>query len=282
VYVRLALANMMKSISRPNCSFKANVAPRLAKVTPVRSSRPTAGRLVVEARSPMAGVGILGTKAGMMSYFTESGDCVPATVIALEDGNYVTQLFTMATNGYVAVQVGYKAAREKNVKKPERGHLAKAGVAPMKHLKEWRLRPSFNVEEYTLGKQLNAGEMFKAGDVVDVSGTSIGKGFQGSIKRWNMSIGPMAHGSKSHRQHGSIGSSTTPQRVFPGMKMAGHMGNERKTIENITILKVDMERQAIVVMGCVPGKPGGLIEIVPAKVWGKNWSAVDTPVVAAA
>lgn len=262
---------MKMTMSANRLSSKSRSSFAAFKAAPIRSTKASARVVVVEARAPAVGVGLMGTKAGMMSYFTESGECVPATVIALEEGNIVTQVLTEDVNGYNAVQVGYKAVEERKVAKPVRGHCAKAGAPALKHLKEWRLKDKSKVESYKPGQQLDPAEMFKAGDAVDVAGTSIGKGFQGSIKRWNMVIGPMSHGSKSHRQHGSIGASTTPQRVFPGLKMAGHMGNERVTSKNLEILKVDVERRAIVVKGCVPGKAGSLVEIAPAKFLGKNW-----------
>ncbi|KAK9827647.1 hypothetical protein WJX81_003535 [Elliptochloris bilobata] len=133
----------------------------------------------------------------------------------------------------------------------------------MRKLREFRLA---SVEGYEPGQQLKADELFKVGDFVDVAGTSVGKGFQGTIKRWNHKRGLMTHGSKSHRQHGSIGSSATPSRVLPGLKMAGQMGNKRKTLRNLQVLMVDTEESAIVVKGSIPGKPGGLVEITPHKI----------------
>jgi large subunit ribosomal protein L3 len=237
-----------------------------------RSARAAASRkqVVVQARQAEAGVGIFGTKAGMMTYFTEEGAAVPATVIALEEGNMVTMVKTQATDGYDAVQVGYKVVPERKVRKPELGHLKKAGCPPMKHLREFKLVDSAKVGEYQPGQQLNIAEMFKAGDNVDVAGTTVGKGFQGTIKRYGMKRGAMTHGSKSHREHGSTGPGTTPGRTFPGLKMAGHMGAVRRKSRSLQVLKVDTERNAIVVKGSVPGKAGNILEIAPAKVVGVN------------
>lgn len=222
------------------------------------------------ARQAEAGVGIFGTKAGMMTFFTPEGAAVPATVIALEEGNVVTMVKTAATDGYDAVQVGYKVVAERKVRKPELGHLQKAGCPPMKHLREFKLLDAEKVAAYAPGQALDIGEMFKEGDKVDVAGTTVGKGFQGSIKRWGMKRGAMTHGSKSHREHGSTGPGTTPGRNFPGLKMAGHMGNVRRKSRSLQVLKVDTERRAIVVAGSVPGKAGNVLEIAPAKVVGTN------------
>lgn len=247
-------------------------AAPLKAAAPVRVGRPgRATRLVVEARQFRKAMGLLGTKAGMMSFFTPDGLCVPATVIALEEGNIVTQVKTEDTDGYNAVQVGYKVVAERKVTKPELGHLQKAGVAPVKRLVEFKLKDRAAVESYKPGQQLDAASILKEGEAVDIAGLTVGKGFQGTIKRWNHARGFMTHGSKSHRQHGSIGCSTTPARVLPGLKMAGQMGNVRMTVKNQTLLKIDSERKALVVKGTVPGKPGCVVEITPAKILGKNW-----------
>lgn len=235
---------------------------------PARSSR--ASSVVVQARQKEAGVGIFGTKAGMMSYFTEDGLVVPATVIALEEGNIVTGVKTAETDGYNAVQVGYKVVAERKVTKPELGHLAKAGCPPLKHLREFKLADGAKVAEYTPGQALDIAAMFKEGDKVDVAGTTVGKGFQGTIKRWGHKRGLMTHGSKSHREHGSTGPGTTPGRTYPGLKMAGQMGNVRRKSRQVAVLKVDAERRALVLKGSVPGKAGGVLEIAPAKIVGVN------------
>ncbi|GFR51946.1 hypothetical protein Agub_g14468 [Astrephomene gubernaculifera] len=246
-------------------SFKSAAAP-------VRVSRFSRARTVlVEARQYRKALGVLGTKAGMMSYFTEDGLCVPATVIALEEGNVVTQVKTQDTDGYNAVQVGYKAVAEKKVTKPELGHLKKSGVKPMRHLVEFKLKDRAAVEAYQPGQELDVAALLKEGETVDVAGVTVGKGFQGTIKRWHHKRGAMTHGSKSHREHGSIGAATTPSRVLPGLKMAGQMGNVRATVKNQTLLKVDTERRALVVKGSVPGKMGNVVEVTPAKLVGVNW-----------
>jgi large subunit ribosomal protein L3 len=204
----------------------------------------------------------------MTQIFTDDGRAVPATVISVAGGNVVTAVRTAEKDGYTAVQVGYGECKEKALSKPELGHLAKAGAPPLRSLVEFRVA---SADGYEPGTALSLADTFKVGDVVDVAGTSIGKGFQGSIKRWNFKRGLMSHGSKSKRQHGSIGSSATPSRVLPGLKMAGRMGGERVKIRGLEILSVDEELNAIVVKGSLPGKPGScVLEITQAKKVGKN------------
>lgn len=252
-------------------AFKAGALPSTkGPATQLFSRRAATQRLVAHGVYDN-GVGILATKAGMMSYFTEDGLSLAATVLALEEGNIVTQVKTADTDGYNSVQVGYRVVPEDKITKPELGHLKKSECPPMKHLKEFRLKDSKAVASYQPGQALDVEAMFKVGDLVDVAGVSIGKGFQGTIKRWNHKRGLMTHGSKSHRQHGSIGAATTPARVFPGLKMAGHMGNERVTVKQLQILKIDKEKNALVVKGAVPGKPGNVIEVTHAKRIGINW-----------
>eukprot|EP00879_Flechtneria_rotunda_P001239 GHRR01001386.1.p1 GENE.GHRR01001386.1~~GHRR01001386.1.p1 ORF type:complete len:261 (+),score=76.34 GHRR01001386.1:153-935(+) len=254
-------------------AFKSSLgSSRYAALTTsgVRPARAASSRLVVQARQYEADVGIFGTKAGMMTYFTNAGTAVPATVIALEEGNYITMVKTTDTDGYNAVQVGYKVVPERKVRKPELGHLQKAGCPPVKHLREFKLSDAAKVAEYQPGQKLDIAAIFKEGDNVDVAGTTIGKGFQGTIKRYGMKRGAMTHGSKSHREHGSTGPGTTPGRTFPGLKMAGHMGAVRRKCRSLQVLKVDLERGAIVVKGSVPGKAGNVLEIAPAKIVGVN------------
>ncbi|OMO94130.1 Ribosomal protein L3 [Corchorus capsularis] len=214
-----------------------------------------------------AGVGVMGTKLGMMSYFEADGTVVPVTVVGFREGNIVTQLKTSATDGYDAVQVGYRRVRDKKLTKPELGHLEKGGLIPMRHLQEFRL-PS--VEQFEVGQKLAVEELFKEGDLVDVSGTTIGKGFQGGIKRYNFKRGQMTHGSKSHRALGSIGAGTTPGRVYKGKKMPGRMGGSKRKIRKLKIVKIDNELRVVMIKGAVPGKPGNLLRITPAKIVGKN------------
>lgn len=209
----------------------------------------------------------MGTKLGMMTYFEPTGKVVPVTVIGFKEGNVVTQVKTDETDGYTAVQVGYRRVRDKKLTKPEMGHLEKAGVIPLRHLQEFRLQ---NVEGFEANQKLVLEELFKEGDLVDVSGTTIGKGFQGGIKRHNFKRGQMTHGSKSHRALGSIGAGTTPGRVYPGKKMPGRMGGTKTKIRKLKIVKIDSDLRIVMINGAVPGKPGNLIRITPAKIVGKN------------
>lgn len=218
------------------------------------------------AHVPDAGVGIYGTKAGMTTLY-KNGMAVPATIIALESGNVVTQVKTQETDGYNAIQVGYQEVKESKLTKPEAGHCKKAGAPALRHVREFKVK---DLPEYELGTELPIEEMFKEGDNVDLAGTSIGKGFQGGIKRWNFARGNMTHGSKSKREHGSIGPGTTPGRTYPGLKMPGHMGARRVKVRKSEILMVDVEKRAIVVKGSVPGKPGNVVEITPSKIVGVN------------
>lgn len=210
-------------------------------------------------------VGILGTKLGMTQVFDESGRAVPVTVIQAGPC-VVTQIKTVQTDGYSAIQLGYGETKTKALSKPELGHLAKSEASPLRHLKEYRLE---EISSYQLGQQINA-EAFAVGQVVDVVGTSIGRGFAGYQKRHNFKRGPMAHGSKNHRLPGSTGAGTTPGRVFPGKRMAGRLGGTQTTIRKLTVVRVDAERNLLLVKGAVPGKPGALVSITPAKVVGRK------------
>jgi large subunit ribosomal protein L3 len=205
-------------------------------------------------------LGLLGTKLGMTQLFDEAGRAVPVTVVQAGPCT-VTQVKTTATDGYNAVQLGFGLTREKTLSKPERGHLRKANAPWLKHLREYRLD---NPTQYQLGQQITV-EIFQPGQRVDVVGTSIGRGFAGYQRRHHFGRGPMAHGSKNHRQPGSIGPGTTPGRVYPGKRMAGRMGNQRVTIKDLCIFKVDPERNLLVIKGSVPGKPGALVSVTPAK-----------------
>jgi len=205
-------------------------------------------------------VGILGTKLGMTQVFDAEGRAIPVTVIQAGPCT-VTQIKTKPTDGYNAVQIGYNEVKPKALNKPELGHLAKSGANPLRHLQEYRLEDTSSFE---LGQQLNA-DAFTAGQIVDVIGTSIGKGFAGFQKRHNFKRGPMSHGSKNHREPGSIGPGTTPGRVYPGKKMAGRMGNVQVTVRKLTIVRVDTERNLLLIKGAVPGKSGALVNVVPEK-----------------
>ncbi|NJL85637.1 MAG: 50S ribosomal protein L3 [Leptolyngbyaceae cyanobacterium SM1_1_3] len=196
-------------------------------------------------------VGILGTKLGMTQIFDEVGNAIPVTVIQAGPC-VVTQVKTKQTDGYSAVQIGYKEVAAKAINRPEMGHLAKAEAPPLRHLQEYRTAGS---DDFQLGQQLGA-DRFEAGQLVDVAGTSIGRGFAGYQKRHNFRRGPMSHGSKNHRAPGSTGAGTTPGRIYPGKKMAGQMGSERVTIRKLQVVQVDAERSLLLIKGAVPGKPG--------------------------
>jgi large subunit ribosomal protein L3 len=199
----------------------------------------------------------------MTQIFDEKGNSIPVTVI--EAGPcVVTQVKTAQTDGYTAVQLAYGSVSEKALTKPQVGHLRRAGADPMRHLKEYRVD---SADEFELGQALTAAQ-FEPGQLVDVSGTSIGKGFAGNQKRHNFRRGPMSHGSKNHRLPGSIGAGTTPSRVYPGKRMAGQMGNERVTVRKLTVVKVDGDRNLLVIRGAVPGKKGALLSIAPANLVG--------------
>ena len=199
---------------------------------------------------------ILTTKVGMTQIFNEDGVLTPVTV--LQAGPcVVTQVKTVENDGYSAIQVGFGDIREKLVNKPMKGHFAKAGVANKRFVKEFRLE---DAESYTLGQEIKA-DVFAAGDKVDATAKSKGKGFQGAIKRHGQSRGPMAHGSKYHRHAGSNGSATTPGRVFKGKHMPGHMGAVRVTVQNLEVVRVDAEQNLILVKGSVPGPKKSLVMI---------------------
>ena len=199
--------------------------------------------------------GILGKKVGMTQVFTKSGKLIPVTVIEVEP-NVVTQIKTVEKDGYNAVQLGAVTIKEKSSNKAKMGHTNKANTAPKRFLKEIR---GVNVEDYTLGQVIDAG-IFTEGEIVDVTGTSKGKGYQGVIKRWNQSRGPMGHGSQYHRGVGSLGT-LLPMHVLKGKKMAGHMGNETTTIQNLEVVSVDVENNIILVKGNVPGPKKSLVMI---------------------
>lgn len=208
-------------------------------------------------------VGILGTKLGMTQIFDEEGKAVPVTVIQAGPCQ-VTQVKTKETDGYSAIQVGFKEVKPKALNKPLLGHLAKSEAAPLRHLLEYRID---STSSYELGQQIKA-DIFSAGQIVDVCGTSIGRGFAGYQKRHNFKRGPMSHGSKNHREPGSTGPGTTPGRIYPGKRMAGRLGGTRTTIKKLTVVRVDAERDLLLIRGAVPGKPGALVSITPAKVVG--------------
>ncbi len=204
--------------------------------------------------------GIMGRKAGMTQVFDEAGNVTPVSVIKVET-NIVTQIKTKETEGYNAIQLASEDAKPARVIKPVKGHFEKAGVPLKKRLKELKVK---DTSQYTVGQEFNA-DIFQAGDKVDVSGTSKGKGFQGSIKRHNQSRGPMSHGSHYHRSPGSMGASASPSRVFKGKKLPGQMGSEKTTVQNLEVIKVDADRNVIMVKGAVPGPKKGLLMIREAR-----------------
>lgn len=199
--------------------------------------------------------GILGKKVGMTQVFTKNGKLIPVTVIEVEP-NVVTQIKTVANDGYDAIQIATETIREKISNKPAIGHTKKAGTEPKRFLREIR---GVNVEDYTLGQVINV-DIFEEGEMVDVSGISKGKGFQGVIKRHNQSRGPMGHGSQYHRGVGSLGT-MLPMHVLKGKKMPGQMGNVARTVQNLEIISVDTENSVILVKGNVPGPKKSLVMI---------------------
>jgi len=209
-------------------------------------------------------VGILGTKLGMTQIFDDAGVAIPVTVVQAGPCT-VTQVKTKQTDGYSAIQVGYGEVKPKALNKPLLGHLAKSSAPALRHLKEYRLD---NSGDYALGQEIKA-DIFSAGQQVDVIGTSIGRGFAGNQKRNNFGRGPMSHGSKNHRAPGSTGAGTTPGRVYPGKRAPGRLGGSRTTVRKLTVVRVDSERNLLLIKGSVPGKPGSLLNILPAKVVGK-------------
>lgn len=201
---------------------------------------------------------ILGRKLGMTQIFTEEGKVVPVTVV--ESGNNVViQNKTLENDGYYAVQLGFGEVKEHRVNKPLKGHFAKAGVKPVKFIREMRLAAA---SEYNVGDIVGV-DIFAAGDLVDVTGTSKGKGFAGGIKRHNFARGPMGHGSKSHREPGSTGAmiSGPGGRVLKGKKLPGHMGNERVTVQRLTVVRVDTDRNLILIKGAIPGPKKSFVVI---------------------
>ncbi|MEL6602778.1 MAG: 50S ribosomal protein L3 [Cyanobacteria bacterium J06614_10] len=209
-------------------------------------------------------VGILGTKLGMTQVFDETGNAIPVTVIQAGPC-VVTQIKTEQTDGYSSIQVGYGDVKEKALNKPKLGHLKKSGATPVRHLREYRVD---DTAEFEVGQTVTT-ERFEAGQLIDVSGISIGKGFAGNQKRNNFRRGPMSHGSKNHRAPGSTGAGTTPGRVYPGKRMAGRMGAEKVTIRKLSVVRVDNDRNLLLVKGGVPGKAGTLLNITPATIVGQ-------------
>jgi large subunit ribosomal protein L3 len=204
------------------------------------------------------GLGILGTKLGMTQIFDEAGFAIPVTVIKAGPC-IITQIKNPEIDGYSAVQIGYGQIASKNLTKPELGHLQKSDSPPLRHLKEYKINSGTN-SELNVSDKITV-NLFSVGQTVCISGKSIGKGFAGTIKRYNFTRGPMTHGSKNHREPGSIGQGSTPGRVFPGKKMAGRLGGKQTMVKNLTIIHVNPENNLLVVKGTVPGKAGNLLSI---------------------
>ncbi len=200
--------------------------------------------------------GLIGRKVGMTQIFDEQGKVIPVTVIEAGPCT-VAQVKTVETDGYNAIQLGFGEVKEHKVNKPVKGHYAKSKLAPKKHLREFRLD---SVENVNVGDELKA-DVFAQGDKLDIQGTSKGKGFQGVIKRHGQSRGPMGHGSMYHRRPGSMGPTSTPGRVFKGKKLPGHMGRETITIQNLEVVRVDLDKNAILVKGSVPGVKGAILKL---------------------
>ncbi|MCK9513839.1 MAG: 50S ribosomal protein L3 [Pigmentiphaga sp.] len=215
-------------------------------------------------------LGLVGRKVGMTRVFTEDGESIPVTVLDVS-GNRVAQVKSPETDGYAAVQVAYGQRRASRVTKPQVGHYAKAGVEAGSNLKEFRLAPE-KAAEFEPGANLAVDSVFSAGQKVDVTGITIGKGFAGTIKRHHFGGQRNSHGnSRSHRVPGSIGQAQDPGRIFPGKKMAGHLGNVQRTVQNLDVVRVDAERGLLLVRGAVPGHAGGDVVVRPAiKAAGKG------------
>ena len=210
-------------------------------------------------------IGILGKKLGMSQLFDDNGNAVPVTLIQAGPCK-VTQLKTPSMDGYSAVQIGFSSTRNKLLNKPQKGHLAKSGDDLLKHLKEYKVDKPSN---YELGSTITV-KNFEVGQKVDISGKSMGRGFAGYQKRHGFSRGPMSHGSKNHRQPGSTGAGTTPGRIYPGKRMAGRYGGKNITTKGLLVVKVDDEKNLIIVKGSVPGKPGSLLNIKPTNKVGSK------------
>ena len=196
----------------------------------------------------------------MTQIFDEFGNIVPVTILKMGPC-VVTQIKTKLRDGYDSIQIGYGVVPSKNLTQPELGHLEKSNLQPFKYLKEFRIDSS---EKFEIGQTLNV-ESFTIGQLVDITGKSTGKGFSGLQKRHKFSRGPMTHGSKNHRQPGSIGQGTTPGRVFPGKKMSGQLGNKTTKIKQLKIIQVNKDTNILVIKGSVPGKPGNLLTVTTSK-----------------
>ena len=211
-------------------------------------------------------LGLMGRKVGMTQVFDAEGLAIPVTVVQLGE-NVITAKMTKEKNGYSAVQIGGFVTKESKLNKPDLGGFKKNSLPALKPLKEFRVsdHAALNV-----GDEVKADSVLKEGMLVDVQGRSIGKGFQGTVKRYNAGRGPMSHGSKFHRSMGSIGAGTTPGRVFKGLHMPGQMGNVTTTARHLTVVKVDSEKRLLLIQGSIPGADGGLVVVSPSKT---KWNA---------
>ena len=205
-------------------------------------------------------VGLLGNKIGMTQIFDESGNIVPVTILKVGPC-IVTQVKSTLKDGYNSIQIGYGNVSSKVLNQPKLGHLQKSNIQPLRYLKEFRLN---NIDEFELGQVLKV-DTFSTGQLVNIRGKSIGKGFSGLQKRHNFTRGPMTHGSKNHRAPGSIGMGTTPGRVLPGKKMAGQLGNKMITVKKLKVIQTNADENILVVKGSVPGKPGNLLSIASSE-----------------
>jgi large subunit ribosomal protein L3 len=205
-------------------------------------------------------IGLLGNKIGMTQIFDESGNIIPVTILKVGPC-VVTQVKTTLKDGYDAIQIGYGNVSSKSLTQPELGHLQKSNLQPLKYLKEFHINTE--KDEFEVGQVLNV-DSFTPGQLVNIRGKSIGKGFSGLQKRHNFTRGPMTHGSKNHRAPGSIGMGTTPGRVLPGKKMSGQLGNKITTIRKLKVIQANETENILVIKGSVPGKPGNLLSIVPS------------------
>jgi len=205
-------------------------------------------------------IGLLGNKIGMTQIFDESGNIIPVTILKVGPC-VVTQIKTTEKDGYDSIQIGYGSLSSKSLTQPQLGHLQKSNIQPLKYLKEFRITGD---SEFQIGQVLNV-ESFEPGQLVNIQGKTIGKGFSGLQKRHNFTRGPMTHGSKNHRAPGSIGMGTTPGRVLPGKKMSGQLGNKITTIQKLKVIQINPKENILVIKGSVPGKPGNLLSIVPSE-----------------
>jgi large subunit ribosomal protein L3 len=206
-------------------------------------------------------IGLLGNKIGMTQIFDESGNIIPVTILKVGPCT-VTQVKTLLKDGYNSIQIGYGNVSSKSISQPELGHLQKSNIQPLKYLKEFRFIKT--TSDFQVGEVLKV-DIFSPGQLVNVRGKSIGKGFSGLQKRYNFSRGPMTHGSKNHKAPGSIGMGTTPGRVLPGKKMAGQLGNRITTTKKLKVIQTNANENILVVKGSVPGKPGNLLSIISSE-----------------